>query len=109
LENVTALLLANSAVENVTVDTFMDSQQEVNNPMVIIFNHAKQELIKTFHIAAGTFEELTEMYKLKYFDTTDLPEDTYEKICGAYFVGVGPADIKKERTAATDVLLGKIS
>jgi hypothetical protein len=94
LENVTALLLTNSALENITVDTFMDSQQILNNPMVIFYDKETNEVIKTFHIAADTMEKLTEMFKYKYFDTTDLLEDNYIKFGGAYFIGAGKKEVK---------------
>lgn len=66
-----------------------------------MYDQDTKEVIQTFSIAADTIEELTEMYKYKYFETMDLQEDTYIKMAGAYFIGVNPVDIKKERQLHT--------
>jgi hypothetical protein len=94
LENVTAVLFTNSALENITVDTFMDSQQILNNPMVIFTKQGTNEVIKAFRIAADTMEKLTDMFNYKYFETTDLLEDNYIKFGGAYFIGVAKKEVK---------------
>lgn len=86
--NVKAILLPNTGAENLTAENFYDSQQEVCNPMVVFLDTTTNEAIKFYRIAADTMEVLEFMYKFKYFDTPDLPEETYEKYCEAYFVGV---------------------
>jgi hypothetical protein len=102
LENVTALLLANTvAAKNLTGEEFMEAQKELNQPMVIFCDKGKNKVIHQFNIVAETMDKLEEMYKLKYFETSDIPEGQYQKVCNAYFIGVGPKEIKKERTAVT--------
>jgi hypothetical protein len=105
LENVTAILLSNTGA-GVTVENFYEVQQEVHNPMVIFMEKGTDKVIKYFRIAAETMNELNSMFKLKYFDTPDLPEGRYQKFGGGYFVGCGPCQDetkvnKKARTAAT--------
>jgi hypothetical protein len=105
VKNVKAILLSNTG-KGVTADNFYEAQQEIHNPMVIFMDESNNELIKHYNIAADSMEQLTEMFKLKYFETTDLPEERYEKFAGAYFVGCGLLEgktfiNKKARTAAT--------
>ncbi|PCH30458.1 hypothetical protein CPH95_00005 [Campylobacter sp. 1] len=88
MANIKAMLLANTEEENLTVENFYQHQEEVHSPMVIFMNTETTEVIKHYRIAADTEEKLTLMYKLKYFDTPDLPEGKYEKFSGCYFVGV---------------------
>jgi hypothetical protein len=90
LENITAILIPNTGAENLTKDNFYDLQQEVHNPVVIFLKKGTNEVIKHFRIAADTMEQLTDMFKHKYFDTPDLPEERYEVFGGGYFVGCGP-------------------
>jgi hypothetical protein len=88
LKNVKVILLSNT--ENLTVGNFHDSQEEVHNPMVLFMDTTTNTVIKHYHVAAKTMERLNLMFKLKYFDTPDLPEDSHEKFGGGYFVGCGP-------------------
>jgi hypothetical protein len=107
MENLKAILLPNTEVENLNVENFYDSQEKVHNPMVIFMKEGTNEVIKYFHIAAKTMEELKDMFKYKYFDTPDLPEEEYVTFSGGYFIGCGPREKtnavkkKKDLTAAT--------
>jgi hypothetical protein len=107
MENVKAILLPNTEVENLTVENFYDSQEKVHNPMVIFMKEGTNEVIKYFRIAAKTMEELKEMFKYKLFNTPDLPEEQYVTFAGGYFIGCGPCEEektvkkKKDLTAAT--------
>ncbi|MEH7440503.1 hypothetical protein V7182_23935 [Neobacillus drentensis] len=104
MENITAVLIPNTGAENLTENNFYELQQEVHNPMVIFLKKGTNEVIKHFRIAANTMEQLTDMFKYKYFDTPDLPEEQYVTFAGGYFIGCGPKNAvkkKKDLTAAT--------
>jgi hypothetical protein len=105
LENVKAILLSNTDIENLTVANFYDSQEALHNPMVIFCNMETKETYGHFHIVAKDMEELVLMYETKVFYTSCVPEGEYERHYGAVFYGVKPKKNikrkKKERTAAT--------
>jgi hypothetical protein len=105
LKNVTALLLSNTDVNNLTVENFTDSQQELNNPMVILCDLETMEFYHSFDIVAKDKEELASMYEDKVFFTSSVPKGKHEWHHGAVFYGVKPKKSinkkKKERTAAT--------
>jgi hypothetical protein len=108
LKNVKALLLSNTDVDNLTVENFTDSQQEMNNPMVIFCNLETMEIYDNFDIVAKDKEELALMFETKVFYTSSVPKGEHIWKHGAVFYGVKPKKSinkkKKERTAATDVL-----
>lgn len=92
--NVKAILLPNTEIERLTVENFYDSQENVHNPMVIFMKEGTNEIIKHFRIAAKTMKDLELMFKYKYFDTPDLPEEQYVTFAGGYFIGCGPCEEK---------------
>jgi aspartyl/asparaginyl-tRNA synthetase len=102
LENVQALLVPNSLAATTetepTAEEFMRAQEKINKPMVIFIDKQTNEYIKHYCIAAETMEELALMFKLKYFDTTTLPELEYKVFKGCYFVGVGKTSENKKAT-----------
>lgn len=89
MKNVTAMLLANTDLEKLTLETFDEVQKTLHKPMVLFMEEGTNEVFKYFNIAAKTMEELNQMFKYKYFDTPDLPEGEYVTIAGGHFVGVG--------------------
>jgi hypothetical protein len=90
LKNVTALLLSNTDVNNLTVENFTDSQQEMNNPMVILCNLETMEFYHSFDIVAKNKEELSSMFETKVFYTSSVPKGEHEWKHGAVFYGVKP-------------------
>lgn len=91
MEKFRAMLIPNTEAD-LTVENFYDHQDEVHNPMVIILDSSvasTPKVIKHFHIAANTMDQLNKMFKYKYFETQDIEEGKHQKIAGAYFVGVG--------------------
>lgn len=103
MENVTALLLTNTAAVsgNISGDDFMKAQNEFNEPMVIFCNLHTQESYEHFRIVAEDMDDLERMYKEKVFYTSSIPEDEVKRYGGAIFVGVNADYYKKERTAVT--------
>lgn len=104
MENVTALLIPNTAAEhNFNVDCFMDAQEEMNNPIVMIVDKVYQTAIEFFRIEAENMKELKLMYEKKIFFTSSIPEGENRRSYGALFLGV-PADYYKNKrhSAATE-------
>lgn len=94
MENVKAYVLANSNLnaEEMSVDEFYETQQQLNSPVVLFMGIEDRKLYGHFKIESSTVEELKKMYESKVFYTTDLPEMEYEWHFGAVFVGVKPKE-----------------
>lgn len=104
MENVTALLIPNTAAGNTSdPDCFMNAQDMMNNPIVVIVDKVFQTAIEHFRIEAESMKDLKLMYEKKIFFTSSVPEGEKKRSYGALFVGV-PADYykRKRRSAATE-------
>lgn len=100
MENVKAIVLSNTVVSGneVSNETFLKAQNEVNEPMVIFMEKETHEVKGVFKIVADTAEELEFMYDNKVFYSSSVEIGEYKKCFGAVFVGVDP-DYKKEKSA----------
>lgn len=107
MEKFKALLVSNSTVK--TVEDFMESQNEMINPLVLILSEETGDLVEHFKIVAEDDEDLNLMYQYKLFYTSSIPEGEMISKYGATFYGVDQNLYKeKERAAATDVLLNDV-
>jgi hypothetical protein len=104
LENIQALLVPNTTVnEDWTDQKFLDAQNEVNQPVVIFIDKTKNEVVKKINIVADDMEKLKFMYEHKYFETTDVPFGKCESFYGANFIGVLKAG-EEQKTESFDWL-----
>jgi hypothetical protein len=97
MQSVKAVLVANTRVD--TVEEFKESQDLMNEPMVLFLDEHTNECLNHFRIVAEDYEELQLMFELKVFYTSSVPNGETKWLHGAVFYGVDPQYKEKERTA----------
>lgn len=96
MPKVKAILLTNVAAvdSEISITNFINSQQIVNDPMVIFYHEETDEILKSYKIVATDIGDLEFMYREKVFYTSSIPEGEVEICYGTVFWGVN--QISKE-------------
>jgi hypothetical protein len=93
MTTVKAMLIANT-VATKTTNEFLESQGEVNKPMVLFMKEGTNEIVKYFDIVAKDIEDLKFMFENKFFYTSNIKSGEVNIIDGRVFYGVNPKTIK---------------
>lgn len=109
MENVKAIIVANSHVTNDPVE-FMATQEEMKDPVVLIMDK-DMNYIEHFEIVATDLADLKAMYRNMVFYTSSVRNGKVRRKYGAIFYGVHKEywKVEKERPAATERPNKKIS
>lgn len=91
--------------EDFNAKDFWNKQNEMNSPVVIVYDNNKKEVAEGFAIVAKDIKDLGQMYENKIFYTSSIPVNEYQYKYGAIFYGVEPEYWKWEGKESEEIKL----
>lgn len=85
MKNLNVMVVSNTSVF-ASAEEFMNSQDEMKNPMIIVMDQ-ENKVLDYYWIEAENAKELALMLEKKLFFTSSIPVDTTLNKYGAIFVG----------------------